>query len=207
MNFPLGFGSGAIGLKSSLLSCGVEGPRCVAAFGPDSPVTLFSSTAASLASLEAIKARVTELHLEQLLQRERPIGRSAEGWQNILSTAQRTLEAHLATLDTPAQVWDFAHRCLKDSLLKDAFRFFAVDDVCAEAISEDLVKETVFATEERPLFEQDLEAFDFSTSAASSGAAFPDLQASPSQPIDLSPRLSFGTNLCSSSCKAVIDID
>ena len=113
MNFPLGFGSGAIGLKSSLLSCGV--------FGPDSPATLFSSTAASLASLEAIKARVTELHLEQLLQRERPIGRSAEGWQNILSTAQRTLEAHLATLDTPAQVWDFAHRCLKDSLLKDAF--------------------------------------------------------------------------------------
>ena len=36
---------------------------------------------------------------------------------------------------------------------------------------------------------------------------FPDLQASPSQPIDLSPRLSLGTNLCSSSCKAVIDID
>ena len=82
-----------------------------------------------------------------------------------------------------------------------------MDDVCAEAISEDLVKETVFATEERPLFEKDLEAFDFSTSAASSEAAFPDLQASPSQPIDRSPRLSFGTNLCSSSCKAVIDID
>ena len=140
MNFPLGFGSGAIGLKFSLLSFGVEGFRCVAAFGPDSPAPLSSSTAATLASLEAIKARVTELHLEQLLQRERPTGRSAEGWQNILSTAQRTLEAHLATLDTPAHVWDFAHRCLKDSLLKDAFRFFAVEDVCDEAVSEALVK-------------------------------------------------------------------
>ena len=37
MNFPLGFGSGAIGLKSFLLTFGVEGFRCVVAFDPDSP--------------------------------------------------------------------------------------------------------------------------------------------------------------------------
>ena len=82
-----------------------------------------------------------------------------------MSTAQRALEANLAALDTPAQVWDFAHRCLKDSLLKEAFRFFAVEDVCNEAVSEALVRDTVFATEERALFDKDLEAFDFSTSA------------------------------------------
>ena len=57
---------------------------------------------------------------------------------------------------------------LKDSLLKEAFRFFAVEDVCNEAVSEALVRDTVFATEERALFDKDLEAFDFSTSAASS---------------------------------------
>ena len=135
------------------------------------------------------------------------MGRSAEGWQNILSTAQRALEANLAALDTPAQVWDFAHRCLKDSLLKEAFRFFAVEDVCNEAVSEALVRDTVFATEERALFDKDLEAFDFSTSAASSEATFPELQAPPEQPIDLRPQLTFGVSLCSNSCKAVIDLD
>ncbi|CAE7338131.1 GIP [Symbiodinium sp. CCMP2592] len=181
------------GIDETLHPCPLY-KQCVVTFSPDPLAPLLGSTAASLASLEAIKARVTELHLEQLLQRECPSGRSAEGWQNILSTAQLSLEANLASLETTQQVWDFAHRCLKDSHLKEVFRFFAVDDVCEEAIPEALIQ-TQFLRQ---------------TSASCSSeiwklsAAFSELQAPPGQPIDVQgpePRRTFGANLCLNSCK------
>ena len=120
-----------------------------------------AATAASLASLEAIRQRVTELHLEQLLQRERPFGRTEQGWQNILSAAQDSVVARLEKLNTPEAVWDFAHRCLKDTHLKEVFRSFAVDDVCDCAISAESVRSAVFPEEEHNRFSKDLEAYEF----------------------------------------------
>ena len=60
---------------------------------PVAPLAAIAATAASEASVEAVRERICQLHLEQLLQRERPEGRSSEGWQKILSTAQSAVEA------------------------------------------------------------------------------------------------------------------
>ena len=151
-----------------------------------------AATAASLASLEAIRQRVTELHLEQLLQRERPFGRTEQGWQNILSAAQDSVVARLEKLNTPEAVWDSAHRCLKDTHLKEVFRSFAVDDVCDCAISAESVRSAVFPEEEHNRFSKDLEAYEFSFSHSK----FSHLQPAPAEPLDLDkPNSSFSFRL------------
>ena len=69
------------------------------------------------------------------MQRERPFNRSAEGWEKILSTAQEGFEAHLSTLDSVPKVFAFGERCLKDTDLKEAFRYFALEDSHSAAIA------------------------------------------------------------------------
>ena len=61
------------------------------------------------------------MHLEQLLQREQPVGRSNESWQRILSTAQSAVRTRVNQLDSVNDLFAFACRCLKDPDLNDAF--------------------------------------------------------------------------------------
>ena len=86
-------------------------------------------------SLQAVKDRLTEFYVEQLVQRERPTNRSAEGWQKILATAREGFEAHLSSLDSVQQVFAFGEKCLKDRDLKEAFRHFALEDSHGAAVA------------------------------------------------------------------------
>ena len=88
--------------------------------------------------MQAVKDRLTEFYVEQLVQRERPSNRSSEGWQKILATAREGFEAHLATLTSVQQVFSFGERCLKDTDLKEAFRHFALEDSHSAATSWDV---------------------------------------------------------------------
>ena len=189
-------------VTASLGSCHIAAP---------SRGLLAAATAASVASLEDIRKRVAELHFEQLLKRDKPAARTEYGWQHILVTAQDSLVARLETLKTPEEVWAFAHRCLRDSHLKDVFRDFAVDDVCDVAVPEETVRSVVFPEQEHDLFDKDLEAFQLSFSSNQpSGSSFRRLQAASEQPIDLlvpesSRVVSFTRSL--KSGEAAIEID
>ena len=60
--------------------------------------------------------------------REQPAFRTAEGWNRILATARKGFEAHLASLTTVQQVFQFGERCLKDPSVKEPFCHFAFED-------------------------------------------------------------------------------
>ena len=85
--------------------------------------------------MEAVKDRLTDFYVEQLVQREKPSNRSAESWQKILATAREGFEAHFSTLNSVQQVLAFGERCLKDTDLKEAFRHFALEDSHRAAIA------------------------------------------------------------------------
>ena len=146
-----------------------------------------------MASLEAIRARVAELHLEQLLQREQPPSRTASSWQTILSGIQDACVAKLETLDTPQAVWDFAHRTLKADHLKEAFRFFAVDDVCEFSLTEQQQQDFIHPQEESASFDKDLELFEQSTSGVFDRSL--RQAASDHSLIDLEPNTQFSASL------------
>ena len=87
-------------------------------------------------SLQNLRDRVATYHLEQLLARRQPEGRSNESWQRILETVQTSLVAKLDSLHSVNSIWQFAHRTLKCEDLKAAFREFAFDDVSEFAVPE-----------------------------------------------------------------------
>ena len=66
--------------------------------------------------------------------REQPAFRTAEGWNRILATAREGFEAHLASLTTVQQVFQFGERCLKDPSVKEPFRHLAFEDAFEAAI-------------------------------------------------------------------------
>ena len=66
--------------------------------------------------------------------REQPAFRTAEGWNRILATAREGFKAHLASLTTVQQVFQFGERCLKDPSVKEPFRHFAFEDAFEAAI-------------------------------------------------------------------------
>ena len=68
------------------------------------------------------------------MQREWPTNRTAEGWNRILATSRQGFEAHLASLTTVQQVFQFGERCLKDPAVKEPFRHFAFEDAFEAAV-------------------------------------------------------------------------
>ena len=166
---------------------------------PVAPLAAIAATAASEASVEAVRERICQLHLEQLLQRERPEGRSSEGWQKILSTAQSAVEARVQSIQSLQDLYTFACRCLKDSHLKDVFRSFVVEDVHDCAVSEEVVHSCLHPTEEHPRFEKDCELFEATH-------RFTGLRPSPTVPIELpGEQPQFPCSLRAQSC--VIELD
>ena len=123
------------------------------------------ATAASELSAEALRQRVRELYLEQLLLRPRPEGRSAEGWQRILQGFQDSLEVKLKTLHHISDIHSFALRALRDSHLREVYIGFCAADTSEFSVPEDVVASCVFPTQESDLFEQDLELFKVSRGA------------------------------------------
>ena len=124
-----------------------------------------------------MRERICQLHLEQLLQREKPEGRSNEGWQRILSTAQSAVELRVQSIQSLQDLYAFACRSLKDQHLKDVFRSFVVEDVHDSAVSEEVVHSCLHPTEEHPRFEKDCELFEATR-------RFTGLRPSPTVPIE-----------------------
>ena len=127
-----------------------------------------SVSTATAASADALKQRVRELYLEQLLQRERPQGRTGQGWSRILKTAQDALENRLAELHCVDEIHAFALRCIKDDHLREVYLSFCVEDISEFALPAETVHNVVFSSEERPNFHKDLELFEQSKTPASS---------------------------------------
>ena len=100
-------------------------------------------TTATCGGLALLKERLHSLYVEQLCERQRPIGRSGTSWDNILSTYRVSFENHLESLDTIESVWLFGEKCLKKEHLKEAFREFGFEDVFGSAISQELQAATV----------------------------------------------------------------
>ena len=113
-------------------------------------------------SLQNLRDRVATYHLEQLLARRQPEGRSNESWQRILETVQTSLVAKLDSLHSVNSIWQFAHRTLKCEDLKAAFREFAFDDVSEFAVPEQVQQDFLHSNSESPSFDRDLEVFDLS---------------------------------------------
>ena len=70
--------------------------------------------------MQNLRDRVATYHLEQLLGRKKPEGRSHESWGKILDTVQASLVAKLDSLHSVDSIWRFAHRTLKCEDLKVA---------------------------------------------------------------------------------------
>ena len=111
-----------------------------------------SVSTATAASADALKQRVRELYLEQLLQRERPQGRTGQGWSRILKTAQDALENRLAELHCVDEIHAFALRCIKDDHLREVYLSFCVEDISEFALPAETVHNVVFSSEEHPNF-------------------------------------------------------
>ena len=109
-------------------------------------------------SLHNLRDRVATYHLEQLLARKQPEGRSNESWQRILETVQTSLVAKLDSLHSV----NSAYRTLKCEDLKAAFREFAFDDVSEFAVPEQVQQDFLHSNSESPSFDRDLEVFDLS---------------------------------------------
>ena len=109
-------------------------------------------------SLQNLRDRVATYHLEQLLARKQPEGRSNESWQRILETVQTSLVAKLDSLHSV----NSAYRTLKCEDLKAAFREFAFDDVSEFAVPEQVQQDFLHSNSESPSFDRDLEVFDLS---------------------------------------------
>lgn len=132
--------------------------------------------------MEAVKDRLTDFYVEQLVQREKPSNRSAESWQKILATAREGFEAHLSTLNSVQQVLAFGERCLKDTDLKEAFRHFALEDSHRAAIAWETQVRSLHPEQE---CERSLEAA--STSVRSDPCVFRQSFAHTAACLDLDP--------------------
>lgn len=125
-----------------------------------------SVSTATAASADALKQRVRELYLEQLLERQKPQGRTGQGWTRILKTSQDALEHRLAELNRVDEIHAFALRCIKDQHLREAYWSFCVEDISEYALPAETVHNFVFASEEHPNFHKDLELFEQTNSPA-----------------------------------------
>ena len=136
-----------------------------------------------------MRQRIRELYLEQLLQRERPVGRTPDGWCKILKTYQDALESRLSGLRTVDELHSFALRCLRDHHLREVYLGFCVEDSCEFALSEQTLQDFVRASEEHPNFDKDLELFEQSQAPPplepTSEKFSVSLKPSPDQPIEL----------------------
>ena len=159
------------------------------------------ATAASELSAEALRQRVRELYLEQLLLRPRPEGRSAEGWQRILKGFQDALELKLQTLHYICDIHSFALRALRDSHLREVYIGFCAADTSEHSVPEDLVASCVFPERESELFEQDIGLLEVSR------GAFGSLKEAPAETIELEPQTSVFSDRTFCASEEVIDID
>ena len=133
----------------------------------------------------ALRSRIHELYL----QRERPVGRTPDGWYKILKTCQDALESRLVACTRVDELHSFALRCLRDHHLREVYLGFCVEDSCEFALSEQTLQDFVRASEEHPNFDKDLELFEQSQAPPPlepSSEKFPvSLKPSPDQPIEL----------------------
>ena len=107
-----------------------------------------------------MRDRIATYHLEQLLNRKQPEGRSERSWQSILDSVQTTLISKLDSLHSVEELYRFAHKTLKVEHLKEAFREFVFDDVSEFALSEQAQQDFIHPDREAFSFERDLELFE-----------------------------------------------
>ena len=118
------------------------------------------ATTATEGSLQSVRDRVATYHLEQLLNRKQPEGRSERSWQSILDSVQTSLISKLDSLHSVVELYQFAHKTLKSEDLKEAFREFVFDDVSEFAVPEQAQQDFILSEREAPSFERDLELFE-----------------------------------------------
>ena len=139
--------------------------------------------------MQNLRDRVATYHLEQLLGRKKPEGRSHESWGKILDTVQASLVAKLDSLHSVDSIWRFAHRTLKCEDLKAAFREFAFDDVSEFSIPESVQHDFLHSSSESSSFERDLELFNLSFSLSEQSLSGDCVRAAASSPASSSARV------------------
>ena len=140
--------------------------------------------------MQNLRDRVATYHLEQLLGRKKPEGRSHESWGKILDTVQASLVAKLDSLHSVDSIWRFAHRTLlKCEDLKAAFREFAFDDVNEFSIPGSVQHDFLHSSSESSSFERDLELFNLSFSLSEQNLIGDCVRAAASSPASSSARV------------------